>query len=336
MKAVAFEGAEKALAVHDIPMPEPGPGQLMLKVKACGICGSDLHAYQVALPPEGNVFGHEFSGEVAAVGEGVTDWQVGDRTISLGAMFCGQCASCQQGLFDQCENLELIGFTRHGAYAEYVITQAATSTRIPQAIDYPQAALVEPLAVGLAAFRDCQLPLGGNVLIIGAGIIGVTVLKWARFFGAENVVISDLDEARLARAELAGATSVIDAGDNPDPVQAFKHATGTVPDVIVECVGRPMLQQLIDAAPIGTHIVAVGAAMEAESISSVAAAQKKIRMTFSFGYTLEDFQFILRILDAGRVRTDGLITQSVSLDEVPEAFAGLMRPNGHCKIMIEP
>ena len=128
MKAVAFEGADKALAIHDIPMPEPGPGQLLLKVAACGICGSDLHAYQAALSPEGNVFGHEFSGEVAAVGEGVTDWQVGDRAVSLGAMFCGLCENCQQGLYEQCENLELIGFSRHGAYAEYVITQAAAST----------------------------------------------------------------------------------------------------------------------------------------------------------------------------------------------------------------
>ena len=97
-----------------------------------------------------------------------------------------------------------------------------------------------------------------------------------------------------------------------------------------------MLQQLIDAAVIGTHIVAVGAAMQPEPITSVTAAQKKIRITFSFGYTLEDFQFIIRILESGRIQTDELITRSVSLDEVPEAFAGLLQPNGHCKIMIEP
>ena len=336
MKAVTFEGTDKTLAVNDIPTPEPGPGQLLLKVAACGICGSDLHAYQAAPPPLGNAFGHEFSGEVAAVGAGVTDWNVGDRATALGAMFCGQCPRCLEGLFEQCENLELIGFTRHGAYAQYVITQAAVSTRLPEAVGNQQAALVEPLAVGLAAFRDCQLPMGGNVLIIGAGIIGLTVLKWARFFGAEHVVISDLDEDRLARAKLAGATAIIDARENPDPVQAFRDATGVAPDVIVECVGRPMLQQLIDAAAIGTHIVAVGAAMVPEPITSVSAAQKKIRMTFSFGYTLQDFQFIIRILESGRIQTDELITRSVSLDQVPEAFAELMQPNGHCKIIIEP
>jgi len=336
MKAIIYEGADKALAVQELAMPEPGPGQLLLKVVACGVCGSDIHAYQASRSPVGTVFGHEFSGEVVSMGEGVTDWQVGDRAISVGAMFCGQCANCQQGLFDQCENLELIGFDRHGAYAEYVITQAAASIPIPAGVDFPQAALVEPLAVGFSAFRDCQLPLGGNVLIIGAGIIGIATLKWARFFGAEHVVISDLEEARLTRAKLAGATAVIDATENPDPVEAFTRATGAVPDVIVECVGRPMLQQLIDAAPIGAHIVAVGAAMEAEPILSVDAATKKIRLSFSFGYTMEDFEFILRIIDSGRVQTDGLITQSVSLDGVPEAFAGLMQPNDHCKIMIEP
>jgi 2-desacetyl-2-hydroxyethyl bacteriochlorophyllide A dehydrogenase len=336
MKAVAFKGADKALSVQEIPTPEPGPGQLLLRVAACGICGSDLHAYQAALSPEGTVFGHEFSGEVAAVGEGVTGWNIGDRATALGAMFCGQCPRCLEGLFDQCENLNLIGFTCNGAYAEYVITQAAASTHLPAAVEYPQAALVEPLAVGLATFRDCQLPMGGNVLITGAGIIGMTVLKWARFFGAENVVISDLDEARLARAKLAGATATINARENPDPVQAFRDATGVAPDVIVECVGRPMLQLLIDAAPIGAHIIAVGAAMEPEPITSAVAAQKKIRITFSFGYTLEDFEFITRILESGRIQTDGLITRSVSLDEVPEAFAELLQPNGHCKIIIEP
>ena len=337
MKAVAYQGNDKPLSLLDLPIPEPAPGQLLLKVGACGICGSDLHAYQVSMSPEGNVFGHEFAGEVIAIGEGVEgDWQVGDRAIALGAMVCGECARCREGLLEQCENPELIGFTRNGAYAEYVVSQAAGSTRIPADMEYPQAALVEPLTVGLAAFRDCQLPLGGNVLVIGAGIIGITVIKWARFFGAEHVGISDLDATRLERATDAGATVAVDASENPDPVQAFIAVTGAAPDVIVECVGRPMLQSLFDVAPIGAHIVAVGACMEPESISSVAATQKKIRLTFSFGYTLEDFQFVVRMIAAGRVETDGLITRSVSLEEVPAAFAGLMQPNGHCKIMIQP
>jgi (R,R)-butanediol dehydrogenase/meso-butanediol dehydrogenase/diacetyl reductase len=230
MKAVTFQGNDKPLSVEELPVPEPGPGQLLLKVKACGICGSDLHAYQAVLAPQGNAFGHEFSGEVAAVGEGVGhEWQVGDRATALGAMVCGACEKCRQGRLEQCENLELIGFSRHGAYAEYVITQAGASIHVPDSMEYSQAALVEPLAVGLAAYKDCQLPLGGKVLVIGAGIIGMTVVKWARFFGAEHVAISDLDAARLERATRVGVTTVIDAGKKPDAVQAFRDATGTDP-----------------------------------------------------------------------------------------------------------
>lgn len=337
MKAVIFEGTGNPLSVQDLPVPAPGPGQLLLKVSACGICGSDLHAYQAGLVQEGTVFGHEFSGEVVAIGEDVDNsWQPGDRAIASGAMVCGQCSACQMGQLEQCENLELIGFTRNGAYAQYVISQAIGSVRLPPELGNAQAALVEPLAVGLAAFRDSQLPLGGNVLVIGAGIIGITVVKWARFFGAEHVAVADLDADRLERARVAGATTPINATDNADPVQAFKDATGVQPDVIIECVGRPILQSLIDAAPFGAHIVAVGACMEPESISSAAAALKKIRMTFAFGYGLGDFDFIVRMIAAGRMNTEGLITRTVALAEVPEAFSELMRPNGHCKVMIEP
>lgn len=337
MKAIAYNGNSNPLSVEDLPIPEPGPGELLLKVNACGICGSDLHAYQASIVPEGNVFGHEFSGEVAALGEGVGDeWQVGDRATALPSIVCGHCNQCAQGKIGQCENPEVTGFSRHGAYAEYVITQALASVKVPEGLSDAQAALVEPLAVGLAAFRDCQLPLGGNVLVIGAGIIGMTVVKWARFFGAEHVAISDMDSTRLERAGNIGATLTINVNDSPDAVQAFRDSTGTEPDVIVECVGRPMLQQLLDTAPYAAHIVSVGAAMEPDSIVPVVAAQKKIRMTFSFGYSIEDFQFITRILDSGRMSTDELISQSITLDEVPDAFAGLMKPNGHSKIMIEP
>ncbi|MEP5765885.1 MAG: alcohol dehydrogenase catalytic domain-containing protein [Halieaceae bacterium] len=337
MKAIVFEGSDKPLALRELAVPVPGPGQLLLKVSACGICGSDLHAYKTSLTEENIVFGHEFSGSVEAIGDGaIGDWKVGDRVIALGAMLCGQCPACERGQPEQCEKLESIGFTRDGAYAEYVLTHSALTIKIPEDIDDRQAALVEPLAVGLTAIKDCKLPMGGNVLVIGAGIIGIAVAKWARFFGAENIGISDLENSRLERAKAVGATMTINAKENPDPVQAFLEATGQTPDAIVECVGRPMLKGLVEMAPAGAHIVVLGASMQEEPISSLAAAQKKVRMTFSFGYELPDFDFIVRMISAGRVSTDKLITQSVGLDETPQVFAELMKPNDHCKVLIEP
>lgn len=337
MRAIQYHGSQQPLVLNEIPAPEPGSGQMLLRVEACGICGSDLHAYQAAHSSHGTVFGHEFAGEVVATGPGADEhWSVGDRAISLGALSCRQCEACMTGRFADCQQPELIGFSRDGAYAEYVIVQAANCIHVPEGLSPGQAALVEPFAVGLAALRDAKMPLASNVLVVGAGIIGITALKWARFFGAEHIGVSDLAPVRLQRALDCGATVAIDARETSDPVQAFVAATGTEPQVIIECTGRPILQQLIEAAPRNAHLVVVGAGMEPEPIVSVVASQKKLKMTFSFGYTLEDFAFIIRMIDRGRIDAEGLITATVTLEQAPGMFAELLGPNDHCKVMITP
>lgn len=338
MKAIVYQGNDKPLSMEDVPPPEPGPGQLLLKVAACGICGSDLHAYQSGLlfAPEVTP-GHEFSGEILAVGEGASaSWQVGDRVTSLGALICGHCDACKLEIFGSCENLQLTGFSTHGAYAEQVLVSEQLAVRVPDNLDLTHAALVEPMTVGLQALRDAELPFGGKVLVIGAGVIGLAVAKWARFFGAADIVVSDLDPERLERARASGATAVIDASTNPDAVQGFRDVAGSEPDIILECVGRPMLKQLIEIAPVGCHIVSVGVSMAEEPLSPLVAAQKKVRLSFSFGYEIEDFAFVTRMLADKRLLVDELITERVTLEQVPEVFEGLMQPNGHCKIVIQP
>lgn len=337
MKAIVYRGNDKALSLEEVAAPEPGPGQLLLKVAACGICGSDLHAYQTDLYAPAVIPGHEFAGEILAVGEGSSEsWQKGDRVTSLGALICGRCEACKESRFEACESLQLTGFSTHGAYAEQVLVSEELTVRVPDTLDLTHAALVEPMTVGLQALRDAQLPLCGKVLVIGAGVIGIAVAKWARFFGAEDIVVSDLDEERLERARANGATAVINAADNPDAVAAFREVAEGEPDVIFECVGRPMLKQLIEVAPVECHIVSVGVSMADEPLSPLAAAQKKVRLSFSFGYTIEDFRFVSRMLAEKRMPVDALITKRVTLEEVPEVFEGLMKPNGHCKIVLHP
>jgi (R,R)-butanediol dehydrogenase/meso-butanediol dehydrogenase/diacetyl reductase len=149
-------------------------------------------------------------------------------------------------------------------------------------------------------------------------------------------VVADLDAERLARARASGASAVIDASSNPDAVQAFREVADSEPDVILECVGKPMLQHLVNIAPLGCHIVSVGASMEEETLLPMAAAQKKVRVSFSYGYSVDDFSFVTRMMADERLSVDNLITDRVTLEEVPGVFEQLMQPNGHCKILIQP
>jgi (R,R)-butanediol dehydrogenase/meso-butanediol dehydrogenase/diacetyl reductase len=319
-------------------MPSAGPGVLVFKVRACGICASDMHAAEVGLCPEGTVLGHEYAGEVVDVGAGVSDWKIGDRLVALPGRPCGSCAACLDSRYHQCANFVLQGFDprMQGAYAEYSTAMAAMAMKIPASLDDRDAATIEPLAVGLGACRAAAVPAGASVLVVGAGIIGLAVAKWARFFGAGDVGISEMVPARIRRARDMGVGVVIDASTCSNPVAEFERQTGRPPSVIFECVGRPMLHRLIEMAPANSQLVLVGTGMQTEQFTVLSAAMKRLRMTFVIGYEPADFPFVLRMLAAGRISVDGLVTATVALADTPAMFAKLQQPNDHCKVLIRP
>ena len=339
MKAVMFEGVGKPLVVKDVPKPKAQAGQLLVRVRGCGICGSDVHAAQTGFAPEGTVLGHEFSGEVAAVGEGAqSDWKVGDRVISLGAMTCSTCEACQAGDITGCKDMRMIGFDprAHGAYAEYVLAQAALCFKVPDNISFEDAATVEPLAVGLNAFREAEIRMGEDVLILGAGPIGLAITKWARFFGVRHIAVSEIVPSRRARAEAAGANVVIDAEEHADPVAAFQQETGPLPAVIFECIGRPILQHLFEIAPHRARLVLAGTCMEPEEIKILTGEMKCLKLSLAFGYEPSDFGLVLDLLASGRINAEPLISDKIALDQVPEVFESLQKPNDRCKVIIQP
>ena len=339
MKALQFQGVGVPLHLADVPRPVAEPGGLVFKVKACGICASDLHAVEVpGLLQFGNVLGHEYAGTVVEVGPGVSGWKVGDRLVALPAKPCGACPACIAGAPQACSAIVAQGFDPRmpGAYAEYATCMAGLAMKIPDGLSDNDAATIEPLAVGLGAWKAASVPPGADVLIIGAGIIGLSVAKWARFFGAGDVGISERVPARLARARRIGAGVVIDATQHADAVAEFKRQTGRTPTVIFECVGRPMLEHLIAIAPQGAQLVMAGTGMQPESFTVVSAALKRLRMTFPLAYTADDFPFVQRMIAAGRIAVDGLVTATVSLDDAPAMFELLGQPNDHCKVLITP
>jgi len=339
MKAAQFLEVGRALRIAEVETPTAAPGELVFRVRACGICASDLHAAEVpGLLQSGNVLGHEYAGEVVDIGPGVQGWKPGDRLVALPAKPCGICAACQGGRYSECSQVIMQGFDPRmpGAYAEYSTCAAALALKIPAALNDRDAATIEPLAVGLGAWKAANAPPGAGVLVVGAGIIGLTVAKWARFFGAGDVGVSEMVPARIARARKVGVDVVIDGTQHPDPVVEFEQQTGRKPSIIFECVGRPLLSWLIQVAPANAHLVLVGTGMQPENFTVVSAALKRLRMTFPLAYQPAEFAFAQRMLTAGRVKVDDLVTATVSLEDLPAMFERLGKPNDHCKVLITP
>ncbi len=339
MRAAVFKGLGQPLVIEEVPDPQPTPTDLVVRVKSCGICGSDLHASDVppGMPP-GTVMGHEFAGEVVEVGaQAAGDWKAGDRICALPYIGCGHCAACLSGDGTQCSKIQATGLGQiPGAYAEYVRVGAHETLRLPESLDFDAGATVEPLAVGLHAVRQSRLEPGANVLVIGAGPIGLATALWARFFGARSVVVSEMAPARLERAAAFGATHGIDASKENVPA-AFAKVAGAAPDILFECVGVPgMLQQCIMMAPARSRIVVVGVCMQTDTIFPAMAILKELSLHFVVAYHRDDFAFTLDMLDAERIASQPMVTDHVGFDGFSAAFEALKKPTTQCKVILNP
>lgn len=337
MKAAVFHEIGQPLRIESVPDPTPGPKELVLRIRNSGICGSDLHLSERENGlPNGTVMGHEFSGEVMAIGgEAKGDWREGERVCSLPLISCGVCQPCLSGDGARCVSFEDIGVGANpGGYAEYVRVSSHETMRLPEAVDYRSGAAVEPLAVGLHGVHKANLQGGENVLVIGAGPIGLATAMWARFFGARHVVVSEQAAGRLALAGKFGATGGIDASKE-DVRQAYAAIAGAKPDVIFECVGVPgVLQSCIKMAPVYGRIVIIGVCMVPDTIAPLNAIVKELQLNFVYYYRRQDFQFTLDMLATGRVDAQAMITEEIGFDRFPEAFEALKSPSANCKVQL--
>jgi (R,R)-butanediol dehydrogenase/meso-butanediol dehydrogenase/diacetyl reductase len=338
MKAAVFREVGKKLSIEEVPEPEPGDRDLVVEVRACGICGSDLHVSELSgALPAGAIMGHEFAGEVVEVGaEARADFEVGDRVCPLPYISCGRCAACLTGNGGHCPDIQAIGLGQlPGAYAERIRVGARQTLHLPDAVSMREGALVEPLSVGLHAVAQVKLEPGAGVLVLGAGPIGLSTALWARFFGARTVAVSEKVAARLELAEKFGATHLIDAS-RQDVAAAFEEAAGRQPDVIFECVGVPgMLQQCITLAPMKGRVVVAGVCMQSDILVPVLAVLKEISFHFVLGYSRQEFQLTIDMLGRDRIRGEPMLTDSIGLAELPEAFEALKRPTSQCKVILE-
>lgn len=318
-----------------LPEPEPGPGQLLIRVARCGICGSDLHmtdghGYTV---PHGHVLGHEFAGEVVDIGKDVEGFRKGDRLAAMPISGCGHCRYCLAGQPAWCESLEFLS----GGYAEYALVSASTATKLPSTLSDADGALVEPLAVSLHGLAMARIEPGSSVLVQGAGPIGLAALFWARRLGAGRVDVIEGAEARARIAQQMGADSVSPpALLDPERLQKNFH-DDRLYDIVIECVGRPsLLMQALSFLRPGGTVISLGYCFEPDGVVPAAAGNREARMIFPQLYTVNEFRYALNVLDAGATEPRHMVTQTVSLDSLPGVFDSLRSNPRECKVLIDP
>ncbi|MBT9142962.1 MAG: Sorbitol dehydrogenase [Dehalococcoidia bacterium] len=364
MKAAVWYG-KKDVRVEDVlEPPAPGPEEVKIKVHWCGICGSDLHEYlagPIFIPVESPhpltgktaplILGHEFSGEVVEVGEGVTNVKIGDRVSPDACRYCGTCFMCKQNRYSVCEKSAFTGLMADGAFAEYVNVPAYTLYKLLPEISSEAGALIEPIAVGVHAIRRGHVLVGDTVAIVGTGTIGLVSLQAARAAGASKVFCLEMARARgpvemararkEARKEFAkklGATAVVDPTET-DAVEEVRRLTGGLGvDVAIECVGGEETASLaIQLTRRGGKTVIVGIFEKPSQLHFNELVFNEKEVVGSLAYYGE-FATTIALLADGRLVAEPLITGKIKLDDIVEkGFEELVaRKGSNIKILVSP
>ena len=327
MKALRWYG-RKDLRYEDTAEPSPGPGQVKIKINLAGICGSDLKEYTdgpclIPVDKTPLTVGHEFAGRVVELGEGVTDFKVGERVSGVGYRVCGQCFYCKKAIYNLCSNSKFTGAQVDGCMAEYLISPGYSLYKLPDSVSDEAGALVEPLAVAVHAVR--QVHPGDNVVIVGDGAIGLCSLLAARAAGASNVYVVAKHKNRGEIASALGANKVVYLSDG-DPVRMIRNLTdGLGADISIECVGNPETPQLsVELARNGGIAVILGVFNKPSSFDfgNIVFGEKTIMGSSIY---IDEGRTAAALMADGRIDPSRLITSKVPLqDAVEKGFDELL------------
>jgi L-iditol 2-dehydrogenase len=335
MKAAILKD-KRNMVVEEVPTPQAGPGEVILKTKDVGICGSDLHLYATGLLPPDVIMGHECAGVVVEVGDGVKDWNVGDRVSIHGGIACGQCFWCKKGHTNICREVGGIGLgDMPGAYSEFLKVVPSQMVRVPDEVSLRDAALLDPFSTAVHAVLLSGFKMRDTALVMGAGPIGLCIIQQLRLAGARLIVATELVERRARTAKEFGADIVMDP--NEDVLDKLAELTdGVGVDYVFECVGVP--DTTVEAFRLvrrAGKVVLVGVCMEPTTVQPVLWMINEISMQTTMGFTNEEFEASLDLIHKGVLKTDGLVTETISIEQLPEAFERLLSPNDEIKVLLE-
>ncbi|MDP9237906.1 MAG: alcohol dehydrogenase catalytic domain-containing protein [Chloroflexota bacterium] len=343
MQAAALKGP-RAMAIVELPDDPPGAGEVKVRVAYCGICGSDMHEFESENPPRAlglmqPVMGHEFSGTIVAVGDGVS-YRVGQAVVGNPGAGCGTCRYCSIGRENLCRTGSAIGggmgYTRPGAYAEFITIPERTVVALPDGADLRLAALTEPFAVARHALIQGGYRTGEVLVIAGAGPIGLLTVIAARQMGGERIVVSEPLAGRRAAADEAGASHVVEPGELVKTAQSLTDGDGAA--ISVDASGLPVgIASCVDATARGGRIVLAGVGEQPYSLDILRSIINEYTYIGVLGYSRAEFGEAALMIAHGGVDVSSVISEVVSVEATPDAFARLSDGrNGLRKILVSP
>ncbi|AQT78090.1 zinc-binding dehydrogenase [Mycolicibacterium litorale] len=343
MRAERFYADTKTVVLEDVPIPEPGPGEVLVKVAFCGICHSDLSLINGTFPAQRPVVtqGHEASGTIAKLGPDVTGWSEGDRVVVAAGRPCEQCANCRRGDLANCLAIRLMAFAYDGAWAEYTLAQAAGLTRVPDNVPLEQAAILAD-AVSTpygAVVRTGKVGVGESVGVWGVGGVGTHIVQLARLVGAVPVIAVDINPTVRDRALEVGADHAFDSRD-PDLKEKIAAVTGGRKlDVAFDAVGlKVTFEQALDNLTVGGRLVGVGMSAESPTIGPTSMFGLTHRQVLGhLGYQNVDIETLAKLVSLGRLDLSRSISQIIPLEDIAEGIRILEHAEGNpIRVLVQP
>ncbi|RWI24435.1 MAG: iditol 2-dehydrogenase [Mesorhizobium sp.] len=339
MRAVRLE-AIGGIALRAVDKPAPGPEDVLVRIEACGVCGTDRHLFHGEFPCTPPVtLGHEFCGIVEAVGDAVSGIAVGDRVTGDPNIACGRCSQCRAGRVNLCSNLRAIGIHRDGGFADYVVMPQGQAFLLPGNLQPTHGAFCEPLACCLHGIDLAGIRPGDSVVVLGGGVIGLLTVQLAKLAGAATIILSTRQASRRALAEELGATATVDPSA-VDPIEAIAGKAGFVPggvDVVLECAGvRDTVEQSMRIAKAGGTVVIVGVMPQGQKVAfepfDVLFRELKVLGSFINPFT---HRRAADLIASGAIEIDKLISRQVPLEEAPQVISNPAAP-GEVKVLVVP
>lgn len=315
--------APKTITMREVPVPQPGPDQVLVKIKKIGVCGSDIHVYHGTHPYTSYPVtqGHEVSGQIVAVGEYVKDLKEGQRVTIEPQVFCGRCYPCLHGKYNLCEKLKVMGFQTTGTASEYFAVDASKVTPLPEGMTYSEGAMMEPLAVTVHAAKRFPDLKGAKAVVLGCGPIGILLVQSLKALGAAQVLATDISDGRLELAKSLGADFVVNT-KNEDYAKALVEAFGPdKADVVYECAGTDItMEQAIQNARKGSTIILVAVFGKRANVDLAKLNDSELDLNTSMMYRHEDFVDAIRFVNEGKIKLKPLQSARFAFNEYQKAY----------------